>query len=153
MFTYNPVWPEIKNELFSGQKPQNHHDLLARVFHGKLKILMNLIPKGKIFEIIQCYMNTIEWQKRGQPHAHIMERLQETLNVHKVDDFISAEIPNPEEDPELFNYITTQMVHGPYRVMNPFSPCVKDGRCTKRYPRDFFKRKPNWQRWISTLSP
>ncbi|GFQ66807.1 ATP-dependent DNA helicase [Trichonephila clavata] len=57
----------------------------------------------------------------------------------KFDDFISAEIPNPEEDPELFNCITTQMVHGPCGAIKPFSPCMKDGKCTKRYPRDFLK--------------
>ncbi|GFR11280.1 helitron_like_N domain-containing protein [Trichonephila clavata] len=84
-------------------------------------------------------MHTIEWQKRGLPHAHILVWLQETLHVHKVDDFISTEIPNLEEDPELFNCITTQLVHGPCEVINPFSPCMKNGRCTKRYPRDFLK--------------
>ncbi|GFQ71286.1 helitron_like_N domain-containing protein [Trichonephila clavata] len=100
---------------------------------------MNLITKAKIFGVAQCYMYTIEWQKRGLPHAHILVWLQEALHVHKVDDFISAEIPNPEEDPELFNCITTQMVHGPCGVINPFSPCMKNGRCTKRYLRDFLK--------------
>ncbi|GFY54580.1 hypothetical protein TNIN_172121 [Trichonephila inaurata madagascariensis] len=45
---------------------------------------------------------------------------------------------NPE-DPELFSCITTQMIHGPCGVINPFSPCMKDGRCTERYPRDFLK--------------
>ncbi|GFQ77411.1 ATP-dependent DNA helicase [Trichonephila clavata] len=74
---------------------------------------MNLITKGKIFGVAQCYMYTIEWQKRGLPHAHILVWLQETLQVHKVDDFISAEIPNPEEDPELFNCITT---HGTWSL-------------------------------------
>ncbi|GFR18741.1 helitron_like_N domain-containing protein [Trichonephila clavata] len=104
----------------SGQKPHNRHDLLARVFHGKLKILMNLSNKGKIFGVVQCYMYTIEWQKRILPHARILVWLQETLHVHKVDDFISAEIPNSEEDLELFNCITTQMVHGPCGVIKPF---------------------------------
>ncbi|GFT13828.1 helitron_like_N domain-containing protein [Trichonephila clavipes] len=66
-------------------------------------------------------------------------KFKETLHVHKVDDFISAEIPNPEENPDLFSCITTQMIHGPCGVINPFSPCMKDGRCTKRYPRDFLK--------------
>ncbi|GFR18634.1 helitron_like_N domain-containing protein [Trichonephila clavata] len=127
------------DKVSAGQKSHNRHDLLARVFHGKLKILMNLITKGKIFGVAQCYMYTIEWQKRGLPHAHILVWLQETLNVHKVDDFISAEIPNPEEDTERFNCITTQMVHGPCGIINPFSPCMKNGRCTKRYPRDFLK--------------
>ncbi|GFW00988.1 ATP-dependent DNA helicase PIF1 [Trichonephila clavipes] len=35
--------------------------------------------------------------------------------------------------------ITTQIMHGPCRVINSFSPCIKDGRCTKRYPRECFK--------------
>ena len=48
-------------------------------------------------------MCTIEWKKRGLPHAHILIWLKETLHVHKVDDFISAEIPYPEEDPALFS--------------------------------------------------
>ncbi|GFR27080.1 ATP-dependent DNA helicase [Trichonephila clavata] len=85
-------------------------------------------------------------------YAHILVWLQETLHVHEVDDFISAEIPNPEEDPELFNCITTQMVHGPCGVINPFSPCMKNGRCTKDII-GFFKRNSNCQGWISTLLP
>ncbi|GFX19631.1 uncharacterized protein TNCV_2075391 [Trichonephila clavipes] len=85
---------------------------------------MNLITKGKIFRIELCYMYTIEWQKRGLPHVRILVWLQETLHVHKVDDFISAETPNPEEDPKLFSCITTQMIYGPCRVINPFSSYV-----------------------------
>ncbi|GFW69783.1 helitron_like_N domain-containing protein [Trichonephila clavipes] len=86
-----------------GQKLQNCHDLLARVFHRTPNILMNLITQGKIFGIVQCYMFTIEWQKQGLSHAHILVWFQESLQVHKVYDFISAEIPNPEEDQELFS--------------------------------------------------
>ncbi|GFW22104.1 helitron_like_N domain-containing protein [Trichonephila clavipes] len=65
---------------------------------------------GYYFQLHQRNLST-EWQKRGLPHAHILVWFQETLHVHKVDDFISAEIPNPEEDPELFSCITTQMIH------------------------------------------
>ncbi|GFX34782.1 helitron_like_N domain-containing protein [Trichonephila clavipes] len=83
-------------------------------------------------------MCTIEWQKRGLPHAHILVWLLESLHVHKVDDFISAEILNPE-DPELFSCITTQMIQGHCGV-NPFSPCMMDGRCTKGYPHYFLKK-------------
>jgi hypothetical protein len=136
-FTCNPAWDEIKNELFPGQKPQHRHDLLARVFHLKQKILMNLITKGKIFGDVQCHMYTIEWQKRGLPHAHILVWLKQKIHSDRVDQFISAEIPNLEEDPQLYACITTQMVHGPCGNINPHSPCMKDGKCTKRYPRAF----------------
>ena len=61
------------------------------------------------------------------------------MHVHKVDDFISAEIPDPEEDPALFSIVTTQTVHGPCGYLNSRSPCMKNGICTKRYPRSFLK--------------
>ncbi|KYO43944.1 hypothetical protein Y1Q_0012895 [Alligator mississippiensis] len=61
-FTCNPAWVEVANELMLGQKPQDWHDLLPRVFRQKVKALMNLINKGKIFGAIQCYMYTTEWQ-------------------------------------------------------------------------------------------
>lgn len=64
-FTCNPNWTEIKKELKHGQTPQNRHDIIARVFHQKIKVLTNLIVKHRIFGETQCYMYTVEWQKRG----------------------------------------------------------------------------------------
>ncbi|GBN61787.1 hypothetical protein AVEN_227601-1 [Araneus ventricosus] len=144
-FTCNPNWTEIQQELFVGQKPQDRHDLLARVFHQKRKTLMNLITKAKIFGEVKCHMYTIEWQKLGLPHVHILIWLKDSLHVHRVDDFISAEIPNPQEDPDLFCIVTKQMVHGPCGSIDPHSPCMKDGICTKRYPRHFLKETQTGQ--------
>ena len=36
-FTTNPKWDEIQHELFAGQEPHDRPDLIARVFHQKLK--------------------------------------------------------------------------------------------------------------------
>ena len=82
-------------------------------------------------------MYTIEWQKRGLPHSHSLIWLQEKMQSDSVDTFISAELPDPVADPELFEVIKTQMVHGPYGAFNPSSPCMSNGKCTKRYPREF----------------
>ena len=87
-FTCNPNWTEIQQELFDGQKPQDRHDLSARVFHRKHKVPMGLITKAKIFDEVRCHTYTIEWQKRGLPHAHILVWLRDALHVHRVDDFI-----------------------------------------------------------------
>lgn len=57
------------------------------------------------------------------------------LRSDEVDDIISAEIPYPIADPELHEIVRTQMVHGPCGALNPKSPCMVDGKCTKRYPR------------------
>lgn len=36
-FTCNPKWEEITQNLFSGQKSHDRHDIIARVFHLKVK--------------------------------------------------------------------------------------------------------------------
>ncbi|XP_070203407.1 uncharacterized protein [Littorina saxatilis] len=139
-FTCNPAWKEIQNELLTThQKAQDRHDLLARVFHLKVKALMDLLTKGKVFGATRCFMYTIEWQKRGLPHTHILLWLQEQIHVDRVDEFISAELPDPEVDPLLFSIVRTQMVHGPCGAMNPSSPCMKDNMCTKKYPRQLLQ--------------
>lgn len=71
-FTCNPKWTEIERELEPGQKPQDRHDIIATVFQQKLKVMMDVLTKYRIFGDIRCYMYSVEWQKRGLPHAHIL---------------------------------------------------------------------------------
>jgi hypothetical protein len=56
------------------------------------------------------------------------------------DSLISAEIPDEEVDPELFQTVTKTMVHGPCGVLNPNSVCMDEGKCTKEYPKDFHRK-------------
>ena len=94
-FTCNPHWIEIKQELFRGQSPSDRHDITARVFKQKLKSLMDFIVKHYVFGETRCWMYSVEWQKRGLPHAHILIWLVEKIRPNEVDDeVISAEIPN-----------------------------------------------------------
>ena len=62
-FTCNPSWPEIKDNLLNNQKASVRPDLCARVFHLKLKALMNDIKKEKIFGTVVAHIYTIEYQK------------------------------------------------------------------------------------------
>ncbi|XP_026475940.1 uncharacterized protein LOC113381189 [Ctenocephalides felis] len=134
-FTCNPKWTEIERELETGQKPQDRHDIIARVFQQKLKVMMDVLTKYRVFGNTRCYMYSVEWQKRGLPHAHILIWLLNKLHSNEVDEIISAEIPDPVTDPHLHDFVTTQMVHGPCGALNPLSPCMANGKCTKRYPR------------------
>ncbi|XP_063909244.1 uncharacterized protein LOC135126934 [Zophobas morio] len=84
-------------------------------------------------------MYSIEWQKRGLPHAHILIWLVEKIVPTQIDDIITAELPNAEEDPELFEIVKKNMIHGPCGEHNPHSPCMKNGKCTKKYPRQLLQ--------------
>ncbi|KIH66755.1 hypothetical protein ANCDUO_02915 [Ancylostoma duodenale] len=81
----------------------------------------------------------VEWQKRGLPHAHILIWLKDKIHPTHIDSIISAEIPNPDQDPGLYEIITKNMIHGPCGPLNPNSPCMKDRKCTKKYPREFIQ--------------
>lgn len=164
-FTCNPAWDEIKELLLPGQAPSDRHDLTARVFKQKLTKLMDLIVKHEIYGETRCWMYSIEWQKRGLPHAHILIWLKTKIQPDQIDDVICAEIPNPEQDPLLFDIVTKNMVHGPCGALNPQSPCMVDGKCSKRYPRDltnetrtgndgypqYRRRKPNFGGHTATI--
>lgn len=63
--TCNPRWKEIQDALLPGQHAMYRHDVVARVFHMKVKRLMDMIKKKEVFGAVKCYMYSIEWQKRG----------------------------------------------------------------------------------------
>ena len=82
-FTCNPKWKEIKDNLYPGQIASDRPDLIARVFHLKLASLIDEITKKSIFGTVEAFAYTIEFQKRGLPHAHILAILDEN---HKIRD-------------------------------------------------------------------
>lgn len=138
-FTCNPNWIEIKQLLLPGQNPCDRHDITARVFKQKLKSLMDFIVKHHVFGEPACWMYSIEWQKRGLPHAHILLWLSQSIRSDEIDSIISAEIPDIDNDDELFYIVTSNMIHGPCGSINPNSPCMNQRKCTKRFPKALLK--------------
>lgn len=136
-FTCNPEWPEIKAELFPGQRSYDRHDIIARVFNLKVKSLMKLLTKNSIFGDTKAFIFSVEWQKRGLPHVHILLWLQTKIQPDEIDCLISAELPDQDHDPILHDIVMKNMIHGPCGKYNMSAPCMINGICTKRYPRNF----------------
>jgi hypothetical protein len=167
-FTSNAAWPEIFEALapFPGLQPADRPDIIDRVFKMKLNILMDDIKKHKFFGPINAgksythnfasnlslflitpknntsffsVVYTIEFQKRGLPHVHIIIWLDkdEPLNAEKIDSYISAQLPDPKVDPIGYDAVSSFMVHGPCGPLNPGSICMSEGKCSKFYPKDF----------------
>jgi hypothetical protein len=149
-FTANPNWVEVQRELLPGQTANNRPDLVARVFSMKKRELLREITRDHIFG--QCIGNvwTIEYQKRGLPHMHMLIFLSagdrdRLLDPSWIDQFIHAELPTPEQDPDglLRTAVHLYMLHGPCGADNQNAPCMQEmhsgqpKKCSKRYPRAF----------------
>jgi hypothetical protein len=71
---------------------------------------------------------TIEFQKRGLPHAHILLTLAPEDKLRSPADYdtlISAEVPDPVAEPDLYETVTRNMMHGPCGSLKPDAPCME----------------------------
>ena len=149
--TCNPHWPEIKDNLGRGQTAQDRPDLVARVFKQQKDQLMNDLVKGDLLGKHIAHLAVVEWQKCGLPHVHILLIVADSNDLQTaedVDNVISAELPLDPNEPGLSNeevkqrqqlekIVTTNMIHGPCGNLNPTAPCMKEGKCTKGFPKPF----------------
>jgi len=106
----------------------------------KLQQLLDDIRSGSIFGPILAILYSIEFQKRGLPHVHILvwiEKKGNEITTEIIDSWISAEIPNPTIDPLGYILVSEHMMHGPCGEKNWNCPCMKKGRCSKFYPKEF----------------
>jgi len=143
-FTGNPRWEVIQNTLRNGENYADRPDITVRAFAAYLSELMDDITERQILGPVAAYFYSIEPQKRGMPHIHmvIINELQEDSNTpFFVNDYISAEIPDkPDDDDQseiaqqqrrLYEIITLLFLHD----CSDTSSCRVDGKCTKRFPK------------------
>ncbi|KAI5438213.1 hypothetical protein KIW84_024094 [Lathyrus oleraceus] len=105
--TCNPSWSEITSELLPFQTPQDRPDLLTRIFCSKFEKLKDGVINKGVLGKFKSYMYVTEFQKRGLSHVHML---------------LVLESNNKLRDPKDYDSM---------------SPCMKDGHCKKRYPKQF----------------
>ncbi|XP_074649050.1 uncharacterized protein LOC141904363 [Tubulanus polymorphus] len=146
-FTTNPKWPEIVESLNPGERAHDRPDIAVRVFKLKFDSLMDDLLKKHVLGRVKAHTATIEWQKRGLSHAHIlliMDNDDKPRTPEIIDQVVSAEIPDIACNPRLHKIITANNIHGPCGTINPGNPCM-DGigvsrRCTRDFPKMFSQR-------------
>ena len=136
-FTCNPKWNEILISLLPNQTATDRVDLICRVFKMKLDSMIKDIMVNGIFGAALGITYSIEYQKRGLPHAHILVILHQRIRPEDIDNVVSAEIPDPITQPELFKIITTNNIHNPCGAHNLHAVCMVDGECSKKFPKEF----------------
>lgn len=144
--TCNPEWKEVQDALryqYKGMTLQQlcnyRPDIIIRVFERKAKMLIDDIMNKQIFGKALAYVAVIEFQKRGLPHLHLLVTLakeDKLRNPEDVDAYVWAEIPDLEEDPELYELVKKFMVHGPCGQHNPKAYCMIDGKCRFRFKKE-----------------
>jgi len=140
--TASPTWPELTKNLRKGETAATRPDLMARVFHLKLRALLDELLKKQVLGKPLAYTWVVEFQKRGLPHLHML------LVVHPddkprtpedIDRVISAELPDPDDpdQKDLLALVLGCMVHGPCGERNKNAPCCAGGSCAKGFPKKF----------------
>ncbi|KAI3812104.1 hypothetical protein L1987_16809 [Smallanthus sonchifolius] len=139
--TCNPKWPEVTRFLKDKMlNPEDRPDILCRLFKIKLDAIIRDLKDNAILGNVQAVVYTVEFQKRGLPHAHIclfMHADHKVPTVEHIDPVISAEIPDKNEDPILYSLVSEYMIHGPCGIENMSCPCMIDRKCSKHFPKKF----------------
>uniref|UniRef100_A0A7I4YNI1 ATP-dependent DNA helicase n=1 Tax=Haemonchus contortus TaxID=6289 RepID=A0A7I4YNI1_HAECO len=154
--TCNPQWKELGENLYYGQSPSDRPDSVARAFNAKLQELCTDLFKRNVLGEVEAYVYVVEFQKRGLPHCHMLLIMRENWRARtaeEVDKAVCAEIPNSVAEPELYAAVTAYMIHRQCGAMDPRSPCMQDGSCARRFPKQIRDRTtldnggyPNYRR-------
>ena len=140
---------EITENIPKYQSKQDRFDQTCRVFEAKRKEFTKEIVEGEIFGIVAAYCDSVEFQKRGLPHMHLVLTLEPAfaiLTAEQIDRLICAEIPDPVKYPVLHASVTQFMIHRPCGQFDPTASCMvpaKSGNqasvCSKHFPKEFAK--------------
>ncbi|GJV87496.1 DNA helicase [Tanacetum coccineum] len=142
-FTCNAKWPEIQEymEAFPELTPADRADVVDRVFEQKIRDYVKYVRTAKPFGDITAVLYTIEFQKRGLPHCHSLLWVDASSRIREdtdVDKYISAELPDPREDPDGYRIVSELMMHGPCGLTNKNAACMKDEtKCNRHFPKAY----------------
>jgi hypothetical protein len=110
------------------------------VFNMKLNALLKNLLQNGVLGTAATDIHVVEWQKQGLRHSHILIILcsqDKPRDNNNYDQIVCAELPDKSTHPELYNIVTSRMLHGPCGAFHPSCACMVNGACSKGYPKTF----------------
>ena len=137
--TCNSEWSEITSRLRPGQNFSDIPCDVIRVFKQKLSLLEQSLKimfpcAGRVLYMI----HSIEFQKRGLPHAHILCKFtHDCIHPDDIDSVISAEMPTDPADALLVRRLMVHRHPSSDRPASRYCQREKDGQrvCRFGYPQ------------------
>ena len=94
--------------------------------------------KGETYFWSSYYSCACDWipEKRTStlPHVSDIKKWKQNETWDDIDIIVSAEFPNENDDPVLFELVKKFMAHVPCGTNNPSSPCLDKGFMSKEVP-------------------
>ncbi|XP_076056367.1 uncharacterized protein LOC143034320 [Oratosquilla oratoria] len=140
----NPHWEELKQAVEAVgcniSRMYDRPDFVSRIFKLKVDSLMDDLTIKNVFGRVKAHLLSVEWQKRGLPHVHILLWMERHVTADFVSRVISAEIPDKNKEPRLYEIVTTNMIHGPCRGFDESQLCCQGkygstSLCGKGFPK------------------
>ncbi|XP_045456077.1 uncharacterized protein LOC123665891 [Melitaea cinxia] len=100
-----------------------------RYLHEKTQDAMTYVRnygKPDLFITMTCNPN---WKE-------IKDNLHSTATPQDRYDILNQS-PDQDEDPTLYDIVVRNMIHGPCGALNPNSPCMHEGKCSKKFPKPY----------------
>nr|GEU59556.1 DNA helicase [Tanacetum cinerariifolium] len=129
--------PEFKIRLYNGQGARGYefptsntlgNGVVCPVFEQKIQSFVTFHKEERIFGNVAEVLYIVEFQKRGLPHCHTLLWVDSDSKIKRaedVDQYISAELPDPRIDLDGYNIVFEMMIHGPCGAANMKASCMK----------------------------
>ncbi|GJW62962.1 DNA helicase [Tanacetum coccineum] len=120
--------------------PADRADVVCRIFEQKLESFITFLKEERTFGNVTGVLYTVEFQKQGLPHCHTLLWVDSASKIRmpeQVDQFISAELPDPTIDPDGYRVVSELMMHDPCGAANLKASCMKASKCSKNFPKKY----------------
>jgi len=138
--------PTVLESLRERETPYERPEVVMRIWEEIIAEVKKDLFKNGVLGKCEAWAMVLEHQGRGAPHVHIIMWVADCPGkgtAEWVNKYTSAEFPFPppptatgeaaDQQRRLCDMVSKLMVHR----CNDDGPCMVDGRCTKRFPKQF----------------